>query len=170
MRDQFIGQQQSFGRAAARKFLDHVQFLRVNRDREVGGQCPRCGRPDRDAGFVFPIAARDWKFHVNSGVIAFLILHFGFGERGLGTGAPENWFLRLINQTLLNKDRERAQDFRFVFGIERQIGMLPIAEDAEAFELRALKIDILARERIAPFAHFQRRQIARFLDDFVFDR
>src|SRR5205807_1480517 len=121
------------GSSIARKFLDHVHFLWIDRDREVRGQCPWRRRPDRDAGFVFPFPARNWKFHVNSGVIALLVLHFGFGERGLGTGAPENWFLRLINQTLLNKDRERAQDFRFVFRIERQIRMLPIAEDAEAF-------------------------------------
>ncbi len=47
--------------------------------------------------------------------------------------------------------------------------MFPIAQNAEPFELLALKIDILARERFAAFADFERRKFARFFHDFVFD-
>ena len=90
LRNAFVGQQQSFGGSVARKFLDDVEFLWMDRDGEVRRQRPRRRRPDGDAGFVFPLAARDRKFHVNRGVVAFLIFHFSFGERGLRAGAPEN--------------------------------------------------------------------------------
>ena len=94
----------------------------------------------------FAFAARDRELDVNGGVVAFLIFDFGFGQRGLRAGAPENRLLRLINEILFNEDGEGAQNFGFVFGIHRQIWIFPIAENAEAFELLALKIDILARE------------------------
>ena len=170
MRNQFVCQQQFLGSSIARKFLNDVQFSWINRDREVGRQRPRRCRPDRDARLIFPVAARDRKFHIHSRVVAVLIFDLRFGERSLGAGAPKNRLLRLVNQSFLNEDRECAQDFRFVFWIERKIRMFPIAEDTEPFELLALKIDILARERIATFANFQRRQIARLFNDFVFDR
>src|SRR5205823_8849838 len=135
--------------SVARKFLDDVKLLWINRDREVCRQRPRRRRPNRDARLVFPIAARDRKFHINRSVVAFLILNFGFGERGLRAGAPENRLLRLINETFFNEDRKRAQNFRLVFWIEREIWMLPIAEHAQPFELLTLKIDILACECVA---------------------
>ena len=84
-------------------------------------------------------------------------------------GTPENRFLRLINEIFLNEYGKSAQDFRFVFGIKRQIGMFPIAEHAESFELFPLKIDVLQGESVTAFAHFDGRQIARFLYHFVFD-
>src|ERR1051326_3351241 len=48
--------------------------------------------------------------------------------------------------------------------------MLPVAENAEPFELLALEIDVLAGKSFGTFANFQRRKIARFLYHLVFDR
>jgi hypothetical protein len=121
-------------------------------DEQIGWQRPRCCGPDRDAGFVFERARNNWKLHEDGGVIAFLIFHFGFGEGGLGAGAPEDRLHRLVNQTLLHEDGEGAQDLGFVFGIHGEVGMFPIAENAEAFELLALDIDEFARESFATFA------------------
>ena len=68
-------------------------------------------------------------------------------------------FIAFVNEALLDEDREGAQDLRFVARIEREIGMLPVAEDAEPLELLALDIDEFARERLGSLAHFQRRQV-----------
>ena len=76
----------------------------------------------------------------------------------------------MINETFLNENGERAQNFRFVFRIHRQIGIFPIAKDAEPFELLALDIDEFPRERFRSFADFERRKAPGFLHHFVFDR
>src|SRR6266481_615523 len=94
--------------------------------------------PNRNACFARQFAAYDRKLDVNGGVVAFLIFHFGFSERRLRAGAPKDRLLRLINETFLNKHCESAQNFRFVFGIDRQIWMFPIAQDTESLELFAL--------------------------------
>src|SRR4029453_1401726 len=89
------------------------------------------------------LVGRKGESHVNRGVIPVLVFHFGFGERGLRTCAPKNRLLRLINEPFLNEYGEGAQDFCLIFGIHRQIRILPIAEDAEPFELFALDVDKL---------------------------
>ena len=132
----------------------------MHRDEQVGRQRPRRGSPDRDAGLVFERARNNWKLHEDGGVIAFLIFHFGFGEGGLGARAPENRLHRLVNQTFFHEDGEGAQDLGFVFGIHGEVGMFPIAENAEALELLALNIDELAGKSFATFAHFQWREVA----------
>ena len=100
--------------------------------------------------FHSPVATGN--LHVNRGVVALLIFHFGFGERGLRAGAPEDRLLRLVHQAFLNENRERAQDFRFVLGIHRQIWMFPVAEHAEPLELFALDVDEFSRKRFASFS------------------
>ncbi len=139
-------------------------------DGEIGRQGPRRRRPDGDARFIFQRAGRDREFHIRGGVLAVLIFHLGFGQRSLRAGAPEDRLLRFVNEPLLHENGEGAEDVRFVGGIEREVGMLPIAEDAEAFELLALDIDKLARELLGTLPHFQRREAARFLHHLELDR
>src|ERR1017187_9675325 len=149
--------------------LDDIKFFWMNRDGEVRGQSPRRGCPNGDARFASQFATGYRKLHVNRGVVPLLIFNFGLGQRGLSAGAPENRFLRLINEILFNEDGEGAKNLGFIFGIHGEIWIFPVAEDAEPFELLALKIDIFARESFRFLAHFERRQIARLFDDFVLD-
>src|SRR5207253_6101063 len=82
---------------------------------------------------------------------------------------PKDRLQRLVNQTFLDEDGEGAQDLRFVFGIHGEIGMFPIAENAEALELLALNIDKFARESFATLADLEWGEVARFLYHLVFD-
>ena len=100
------------------------------------------------------LARRDRKLHVDRGVVPVLVFDLGFGQRGLRAGAPEHRLLALINEALFDEDGEGADDLRLVGGIERQIRVLPIAQDAEPLELLALDVDELARERLRLLAHF----------------
>src|SRR6266568_4527650 len=155
-----IGEEQRLGNSIALKFLNYVNFLWIDSDREIRGQRPWRGCPNRNACFSRQFAAYDRKLDVNGGVIAFLIFHFGFSERRLCASAPKDRLLRLINETFLNKHCESAQNFRFVFGIHRQIWMFPIAQDTESLELFALDVDKLPRECFRPLADFERRKPA----------
>src|SRR6185437_15061287 len=53
----------------------------------------------------------------------------------------------------LDDVREEAQFVGFVFLVEREIRIVPIAEHAEAFKLLALDVDVFARVGIARFAN-----------------
>ena len=173
LRNELLGQKQSLRGAIAREFLQNIIFFGINGDRQIGRQCPRRRRPDRDARICQRVrrtrSTDDRKLNVNGRVITFLVFHFGFSQRSLSAGAPKNRLLRLVNQTFLYEHGKRAKDLRFVFGIHRQVGTLPVAEYAQPFELLALDVDVFAGELFAFLADFQRRKLARFLDDFVFD-
>src|SRR6267142_124178 len=151
--------------------------VRIHCDREICRQCPWCCCPDRDADWLISwqtgfrdLVRRKREPRINRGIVAILVFYFSFGQRGLRACAPKNRLFRLINETFVNKYSESAQDFCLIFGIHRQIRMLPIAEDAEPFELLALDIDELSRKRFRSFANLKRRKAARFSHHLVFDR
>src|SRR5207249_9469670 len=65
---------------------DFVLSIGIYRDREICRQCPGCCCPNRNADWpvgwqtnLSQLIGRNWKSHVNGGVVALLIFHFGFG-------------------------------------------------------------------------------------------
>ncbi len=99
-----------------------------------------------------------------------MVFNLGDRERGLRAGAPEDRLFRFVNEALLDENGERLQDLRLVSRVEREIGILPVAEHAEALKLPALDLDEAARKGLRALPHFHRREAARFLDHLVFDR
>ena len=81
-----------------------------------------------------------------------VVFDFGFGQRGAARDAPVDRLFAAINEALLDDVREQAQFVGFVFFVQREIRIFPIAENAEAFELRALDVDEFARVSVAGFA------------------
>ena len=81
-----------------------------------------------------------------------LVFDLGFGERGAAGNAPINRLFAAINKTFFDDVREQAQFVGFVFLVQREIRIVPIAEDAEAFELGALDINVFAGVGFAGFA------------------
>src|SRR4051794_12112320 len=113
----------------------------MDRDGEVRRQRPRRGRPDRDARLAGELPGNNRELYVNRCVLAVLVFDLRLSECGLRAAAPINWLQAFINEPLLHENRERAQDIRFVTGIEGEVRVLPLAENAEPFELLALDID-----------------------------
>src|SRR6266511_3381026 len=155
---QWLSDYQGFGKPV-RTFerVDDVFCVRIYCDGEVRRQCPWSRCPNDYTRGSGKRSAKNRKLDINSGVVALLVFHFGFGQRSLRTCAPKNRLLRLINETFLNEYGESAQDFRFIFGIHRQIRILPIAKDAQSLELLALDVDELSRKRFRLFANLQRK-------------
>ena len=130
--DQFLRQHECLRVLATREFLRDVTLFRMHGDGEIRRQRPRRRRPDDDARLAREIAGHDRKLHVNRGVFAVLIFHFRLGQGGLRAGAPEDRLHAFVNETFLDEDREGAKDLRFVGRVQRQVGMLPIAERRRA--------------------------------------
>ena len=104
-----------------------------------------------------------------------VVFDFGLGQRGAARDAPIHRLLAAIDKTLLHDVGEQAQFVGLVFLVEREIRIFPIAEHAEALELRALDVDVFARVGFAGFADGGGigggvAGLAHFLRDFEFDR
>ena len=81
-----------------------------------------------------------------------LVFDLGFGERGAAGNAPIDRLFAAIHETFFDDVGKQAQLVGLVFLVERQIWIIPVAEDAETFELLALDINIFAGVGFAGFA------------------
>src|SRR3954452_1219584 len=72
----FLSQKQCFGHTLSQKFLDHIVLFCIDRDGEIGRQCPRSCGPDGDACALRRARrsrrTNDRKFDVNGRVVALL--------------------------------------------------------------------------------------------------
>ena len=123
---------------------DNIALLRVQGDGEVAGQRPRRRRPDDNIGvFSLELALRVLQGELDidgrAGIV--LILDFGLGQRRLVLGAPVHGLQALVDIALavhLAEDLDLLGLKGLVHGF---IGMLPVAEDAEAAEAAHLTVD-----------------------------
>src|SRR6266446_3675251 len=116
---------------------------------EIGRQRPGCRRPDQDVGVR---RADHWKFYEDTLADMVVVFDFGFGQRRATRNTPVNGFLAAINKASLDNVGEQTQFVCFVFFVQREVGIVPIAEDTQAFELFALEVDVFAGISLAGFA------------------
>ena len=148
-------------------------------DRLVGGDRPRRGGPDhrKRANQIGIGAFDDFKRHIDLGRGDILVFNFRLGQCGLFHRAPHHRLGAAIELATFGKAHQFAHDGRLGGEIHRQIGIVPVAVDAQPFELRTLHIDPVAGIGAAFGAEFARRHfvlvllfLAIFFFDFPFDR
>ncbi len=122
-------------------------------------------------------ALHNLERHVDLGGGDLLILNLGLGERGLLDGRPHHRLGTAIELAAFGKLHQLGNDRRLRLEIHRQIGVVPIAQDAEPLQLLALGIDPFLRIGPAFGAEFVGRHLvlvqlflAIFLLDLPFDR
>jgi len=62
----------------------------------------------------------------------------------LAAGAPEHGAQALVDEILADEGGEDADGLGLVLGVEGEVRVFPVAEDAEALELFALDADEMA--------------------------
>ena len=72
-----------------------------------------------------------------------LVLDLSLGKSRAAIQAPVNRLRTAIDMAILEHPRESTQLLRLVFGIHCAVGMIPVAQDPKAFEVRALRLDLL---------------------------
>ena len=123
---------------------DNIALLRVQGDGEVAGQRPRRRRPDDDVGvpgLELALRVLQGELDVDGRAGIVLILDLGLGQRRLVLGAPVHGLQALVDIALavhLAEDLDLLGLKGLVHGL---IGMLPVAEDAEAAEAAHLTVD-----------------------------
>ena len=144
-------------------------------DGEVGGQRPRRRRPDHEGCAPTAEPGRegarrrlDLELHVDAGRPLVLVLDLGLGQRRLAVHAPMHGLQTLVHGAPTDEAPELPHDRRLVGRLHRDVGMLPVAEDAEALEFFPLDLDVargvLAAaadllERIHGAPHVERRRV-----------
>ena len=169
--DEPLGDDEHFAAPALRVLerLGHVFETRVNGDGHVGGKRPRRGGPDNHVGLACERPGGDGELDEDRGIGAVGVFDFRLGESGLRPGAPVDRLHALVDQAFFHERAERADDLAFVFGGERKVRVIPIAQNAQTPELTALDVDEFAGVSLGFLADFQGRESAGFLDDLEFD-
>ena len=88
-----------------------------------------------------------------------LIFDLGLGERRLFDRRPHHRLGAAIEHVVGGEFEQLAHDGRFGLIIHREVGMVPVAADAEAFQLFALGVDPMLRIGAAFGAEFLDRNL-----------
>ncbi|OPZ02461.1 MAG: hypothetical protein BWZ09_02552 [Alphaproteobacteria bacterium ADurb.BinA305] len=161
--------------------------LGVGVERLVGGDGPRGGGPDhRGGGLVEPgqaecggeftqmsagvrVGYRERDIDRRRGLVG--IFHLGLGQRRAAVEAPVHRLQALEHVAVLRHLGERADLVGFVGEVHRAVGVVPVAEHAEADEVGLLDLDLLGGVGAAQLTHAVGGQVlaVRHLD-LVLDR
>ena len=140
-------------------------------DGHRGGQRPRRGGPDdgADLACVGGQLGRDGRrialervLHVDAGAGVVVVLDLGLGQRGAVVDAPVDRLQSLVDQSLLEEGVEVFDDLGLVAVGHGGVGMVEVAEDADALELLALDVEILFGVLAAGVAHLERVHLQLF--------
>ena len=146
----------------------------------VGGDSPRRGRPDDKVDRAIEVLeagglGSHLKTNEDRGARLVGVLDLCLGQRSVAVLAPVDGLVTAIDHALVEHGLEDLNISGVVLVIERQIGVVPIAEHAQATEARLLQLDVLDGELIAELADLSRGGLvellgAELLFDLVLDR
>ena len=146
----------------------------------VGGDGPRRGRPDDKVNRAVEVLeagglGSHLEAHENGRARLVGVLDLGLGQRGVAVLAPVNRLVAAINHALIEHGLEDLDIGGVMLVIERQIGVVPVAEHAQTAEASLLKLDVLDSELVAKLTDLGRGGLvellgAELLLDLMLDR
>ena len=165
---EFISQDVGIGGLSPAFFFGRVDLIDPVRDRWIEGDravlwdSPRRRCPDYDrrnserivtrGGSQIRIRSRavrlkgwrtcnNWKLHPDRVALVVVVFDLGLGQGGFLDGGPHHGFRALVEAAVHHEFHELLGDHRLGLEIHGQVGLIPIAGDAEALELLALDVD-----------------------------
>ncbi len=146
----------------------------------VGGDGPRRGRPDDKVDRAVEVLEAvglggHLKAHEDGRARLVGVLDLGLGKCGVAVLAPVNRLVTAIDHALIEHGLEDLDVGGVMLVIERQIGVVPVAEHAQATETGLLKLDVLDSELVAKLTDLSRGGLvellgAELLLDLMLDR
>src|ERR1700735_1343291 len=97
------------------------------------------------------------------------VFAFRSGQRGAVEYAPVDRLQAAVDVALLEKINKGTGDARFVAWIHGEIGFVPLAENAEAFEIALMRFDIMQGIGAAQTTEFSGRNFAGLSAELLFD-
>ncbi len=162
--------------------VDQAVFqLRVQVQRLVGGDGPRGGRPDHHEGVLGQRRQAEGRRQlgrlgaleadVDREALLVGVLDLELGQRRAAVEAPVHRLQSAIDEAAFDHALERAQLAGLVGEVHRLVGMLPVAEHAQALEVGHLLADLRGGVGTALGLHVVAAELAaEFLLDRVLDR
>ena len=146
----------------------------------VGGDGPRRGRPDDEVDRAVEVLeagglGSHLKAHEDGRARLVGVLNLGLGQRGMAVLAPVNRLVAAIDHTLIEHGLKDLDVGGIVLVIERQVGIVPVAEHTQTTEAGLLQLDVLDSELVAELTDLSRGGLvellgAELLLDLVLDR
>ena len=146
----------------------------------VGRDGPRGGRPDDEVDQAVEVleAGRlggHLKANEDRGARLVGVLDLGLGQRGVAVLAPVNRLVTAIDHALIEHGLEDLDVGGIMLVIERQIGVVPVAEHTQTAEAGLLELDVLDSELVAELTNLGRGGLvellgAELLLDLMLDR
>ena len=141
-----------------------VGEFRPQADRHVGREGPGGGGPDQEGGLVLVDPGRrqqalvilDREFDVNRIARVLGVLDLRLGQGRLAFRAPMDRLEAFINIPLQSHFPEHPDLPGLEFRTQGQVGMLPVAQDAQTLELIPLTVHICQRKLAADLPERQR--------------
>src|SRR2546425_6128191 len=137
-------------------FRERDVLLRgMHRDREIRRQGPRRRGPDHREGATLAKhrlqlgrSGRHRELDPDRRRPLLLVLDLGLRERGPAIHAPVDGLQAFVDETASDETPELARDDRLIRRLHRDVGIVPVAEHAQALELATLDVD--EAERVFP--------------------
>ena len=146
----------------------------------VGGDGPRRGRPDDEVDRAVEVLEAGGlgghlEAHEDGGARLVGVLDLGLGECGVAVLAPVDGLVATIDHALVEHGLKDLNVGGVVLVIEGQVGVVPIAENAQATEAGLLQLNILDSELVAKLTDLSRGGLVELLGaehllDLVLDR
>lgn len=127
----------------------------------VGGNGPRRGRPDDKVDRAVEVLEAGGlgghlKAHEDGRARLVGVLDLGLGQRSVAVLAPVNRLVAAIDHALIEHRLENLDVGGVMLVIERQVGVVPVAEHAQATETGLLKLNVLDSELVAELTNLGR--------------
>ena len=134
----------------------------------VGRDGPRRGRPDDKVDrAIEALEAGGLSGHLkadeNGGARLVRVLDLGLGQRGVAVLAPVNRLVATIDHALIEHGLKDLDVGSVMLVIERQVGVVPVAEHAQTTEAGLLQLDVLDGELIAELTDLSRGGLVELL-------
>ncbi len=129
---------------------EHIVKSGVQGDGRVAGDGPGGGGPDHKEGLgqvtvlaQLALVVLHGELDENGGAGVVLVINLGLGQGGLVVRAPVHGLHALVDESLFRHLAEHLDLTGLELGQERDIGIFPLADDAQALELLGHAADIL---------------------------
>ena len=168
--DQILRQDQQQWLAVALGLHQRILHFRVHVERLVRRDGPRRRGPDDDET-VLGRQGRQAKGgrqlfrlgelepDVDGGIAFFRVFHFRLGQRRLAVEAPVDGLQAAVDIAFFQQLAQRAQLVGFIAVRHGQVGVVPLAEHAQANKILLLALDLHVGVGAGLFQHFSRRQV-----------
>ena len=142
-----------------------VALVGVEGDGQVAGQGPDGGGPDHKEQLAVVQMAQlalvilHGEFHIDGGAGVVLVLDLRLSQGGLIVGAPVHRLEPLVDIALLVHGPKDLDLLRLEAGVHGLIGVLPVADDAQALEALHLHVNVVLGKVVAGGAELRHRHL-----------